>query len=94
MTLVHGEEDLDTAKKARRPVFVYRPGLAVTRSSPRRKRREVIRTDTRIPVPVTDHSHLIPFAEPRDPDTSWRLPDSTYCEYVCSSSKACQRCVP
>ena len=29
VTIVHGEEDLDTAKTARRPVFVYRPGLAV-----------------------------------------------------------------
>ena len=29
MTIVHGEEDLDTAKTARRPVFVNRPGLAV-----------------------------------------------------------------
>ena len=31
VTVVHGEEDLDTAKTARRPVFVYRPGLAVAR---------------------------------------------------------------
>ena len=29
VTIVHGEENLDTAKTARRPVFVYRPGLAV-----------------------------------------------------------------
>ena len=26
---VHSEEDLITAETARRPVFVYRPGLAV-----------------------------------------------------------------
>ena len=29
VTIVHGEEDLDTAKTARRPEFVCRPGLAV-----------------------------------------------------------------
>ena len=29
VTIVHGEEDLDTAKTARRPVFENRPGLAV-----------------------------------------------------------------
>ena len=29
VTIVHGEENLDTANTARRRVFVYRPGLAV-----------------------------------------------------------------
>ena len=47
------------------------------RSSPRRKRREVKRTDTRIPVPVPDPTLLIPFADPHDLDTSWCLPDCT-----------------
>ena len=45
------------------------------RPSPR-KRREVKRTDTRIPVPVPDPSLLIPFTDPHDLGTSWCLPDS------------------
>ena len=46
------------------------------RSSPR-KRREVKRTDTRIPVPVPDPSLLIPFADPHNLNARRRLPDST-----------------
>ena len=63
------------------------------RSSPRRKRREVKRGDTRVPVPVPDPSLLIPFAVPHDLDTSWSTPDSTV-SYVCSRSRSCQRGVP
>ena len=46
------------------------------RSSPRRKRRENKREDTRVPVPLPDPSLLILFAVPHDLDTSWCLP---YC---------------
>ena len=47
------------------------------RSSLRRKRREVERGDTRVPVPVPDPSLLILFAVPHDLDTSWSSPDCT-----------------
>ena len=44
------------------------------RSSPRRKRREVERGDTRVPVPVPDQSLLILFAVPHDLDARRWLP--------------------
>ena len=65
VTIVHGEEDLDTAALGWR-----------CRPSPRRKRREVIRTDTRVPVPVAKDPLLIPSTVPDNLDTSWYLPDS------------------
>ena len=46
-------------------------------SSPRRKRREEKRGDTRVPVPVPDPSLLILFAVPHDLDTIWSQPDCT-----------------
>ena len=52
------------------------------RSSLRRKRREVKRGDTRVPVPVPDPSLLILFAVPHILDTSWSQPDCTVCTSV------------
>ena len=46
-------------------------------SSPKRKRREEKRGDTRVPVPVPDPSLLILFAVPHDIDASWSTPDCT-----------------
>ena len=46
-------------------------------SSPRRKRREKKRGDTRVLVPVPDPSLLILFAVPHDLDTIWSQPDCT-----------------
>ena len=57
-------------------------------SLPRRKRREVKRTDTRVPVPVPDPSLLILFAVPHDLDTSWSLQDCTVSTSVPEESLA------
>ena len=67
--IVHGEENLDTAKSARGPVFVYRLGWRC-RSSLRRKRKEVMCTDTGAPVPVPKPSLL-----PNHLDARRWLPD-------------------
>ena len=53
-----------------------------SRSSPRRKRREDKRGETRVPVPVPDPSLLILFAVPHDLDTIWSQPDCTVCTSV------------
>ena len=74
-TIVHGEEDLDTARRHGAQYFYTALGWRC-RLSPRRKRREVIRTDTSIPVPIVEDPLLIPSTVPDNLDTSWYLPDS------------------